>query len=172
MNRNIALIIVLGLAAAGCASAPWNKNQAPPVELLDESEAAAVDQQMASASVSSTPLDGSGTATAIAPPAGEQRFKDIPLPQNVKEDLERTYVYESSRIQVGRMVYTSKASINELAQFYIQECPKQGWKLENVLQAEGVMLAFSKPDKRLNVNIRSQGVGRSQLLVVTLTPVE
>lgn len=171
MNRNFAVLIVLGVVLSACGSMPWNKDTAaPPVELLNEKEAAAVDQQLASSS--STAAAGDAQANVNAPSAGEQRFKDVPLPQNVREDLERTYVYESSRIQVGRMVYSSKASVNELAQFYIQECPKQGWTLNNVLQAEGVQLAFSKPDKRLDVSIRGQGVGRSQLLVLTLTPIE
>jgi len=104
------------------------------------------------------------------PLSAEQRFKDVPLPQDAHEDLERTYVYESGTLQIGRMVYTSKASINELAQFYIRECPAAEWKLERALQAGGAELLFRKPGKRLDVEIRSQGVGRSQLLVLNLTP--
>jgi len=167
MYRNTVLLILAGLVCTGCGSMPWNKDQnAPPVELLDETEAATVDKELGASNP--PPL---ASAEAL-PPAGRTRFKDVPLPQGVKEDEERTYVYESATIQVGRMVYTCKTPVTELAQFYIRECPSQGWSLENVLQAEGVQLAFKKPGKRLNVNIRPQGVGRPQLLVLTLTPVE
>lgn len=177
MYRNIALLVLMSLLFAACASAPWNKNSAPPVELLDEKEAAAVDQKLASESAptvtsSNLPADSASTSTNTGPAPGKQRFKDVPLPANVKEDAERTYVYESSTIQVGRMVYTSKETPNDLAQFYIQESQNIGWKLDNVLQADGVQLAFSKPGKKLAVSIRPQGIGRPQLLIVTLTPAE
>jgi hypothetical protein len=120
--------------------------------------------------------DGVVASAPILPEGGlplgvQQRFDDVPLPLDVREDLERTYIYESKMIQVARMVYTSKASVNELAQFYIQECPVADWKLQSVLQAEGVELLFEKPGKRLLVEVRGQeGVGRSRLLILRLEP--
>lgn len=108
----------------------------------------------------------------ILPLSVQQRFSDIPLPADAREDLERTYVYESDRIQIGRMVYTSKSSVNDLAQFFIKECPVAGWQLGSVLQAEGAVLSFSKPTKRLDVRITPQGVGRSNLIVINMTPKE
>jgi hypothetical protein len=121
--------------------------------------------------------DGEGVVTPAPvdntlPLAVEQRFKDIPLPADAREDLERTYVYESDTLEIGRMVYTSKSSVNDLAQFYIRECPVAGWTLGSVMQAEGATLHFSKPDKKLDVRITPQGVGRSNLLIINLTPSE
>ena len=100
----------------------------------------------------------------------EQRFSDIPLPAQVREDLEHTYVFESPSLQIGRMVYTSRASVKELAQFFIRECPAADWELKNLMEADGVKLVFEKPGKRLVVEIRDQGVGRAKLLVLDLTP--
>ncbi len=120
---------------------------------------------------------GEGIEAPVVPETGlplstEQRFDDIPLPVDAREDLDRTYVYESKTLQIGRMVYTSKSSVNELAQFYIHECPAADWTLDNVLQANGARLVFSKPGKRLEVIIQPQGVGRSQLLILNLTPTD
>lgn len=105
------------------------------------------------------------------PMSTEQRFSDVPVPAGVKEDLERSYVYESATLQIGRMVYTIRATVNQLTQFYIDECAALDWKLESVLQADGAELSFVRPGKRLRVTIRSLGVARGgSLLVVHMTP--
>ena len=99
------------------------------------------------------------------------RFDDVPTPMGAKEDLQRSYVYESSSLQIGRMVYNIKAPINEVAQFYIQQCPSYGWQLESVLQAEGAHLLFEKPDRRLTISVTNPGVAkRGVQLIVHLTP--
>lgn len=106
------------------------------------------------------------------PLATDQRFKDVPLPVGIKEDLERSYVYESAALQIGRMVYTSRESINALAQFFIRECPTADWTLQHVVQADGADLEFRKPAKRLDISIRDQGPTKGRLLVINLTPTE
>lgn len=148
------LIGTVFLGNIGCGSLPWKKKeQAPPVELLDETK-----QSVAP-----------GTTTLVP---GPQRFSDVPLPDGVKEDFERTYVYQSPTLQVGRMVYTLRADVNDIVQFYTKECPNHGWKLDNVLQGDGVQLNYSKPGKKLQVNVRPQGIGRPKQIVLTLTPAE
>lgn len=147
-------ITLLLFGGSGCGSLPWKKKeQPPPVELLDE-----------------TKQSSESSTTSLVP--GPQRFPDVPLPDGVKEDFERTYVYQSSTLQVGRMVYTLRADVNDIVQFYIKECPNHGWKLDNVLQGDGVQLNYSKPGKKLQVNIRPQGIGRPKQIVLTLTPSE
>lgn len=162
------LIVLLCVVPSGCQSVrdkmPWKKKSPPPVEILDETK-----QQM-----ETTP--STGTTAPVDPNAGlrlsgEQRFRDVPLPVNVKEDLQRSYVYESEDLQIGRLVYTSRASIVELAQFYIRECPAAGWKLEKVLEVEGSkQLTFTKPGKHLEVHVQSQGIGRANVLILMLSP--
>ncbi len=155
----IALILSPLLFSLGCGSMPWKKKneQPPPVELLDETKAE-----------TSTTLPAEGTTLVPGP----QRFKDVPLPDKVKEDFERSYVYESSTLQVGRMVYNIRADANDVAQFYVKENPKHGWKLDNVIQGNGIQLNYSKEGKKLQVNIIPQGLGRPKQLILTLTPTE
>lgn len=159
----IMITLVAGaMLTAGCQSTPWgNRNAPPPVELLED-----------------TPRDGRIPSTATLEEPGlrlnpAQRFSDIPLPAEVREDLERTYVFESKTLQIGRMVYTSRASINELSQFYVREMPTADWRRETTLQVGGgTVLKFTKPEKRVEVSITPQGAGRSNLLIINLTPTE
>ena len=166
MYRYSVTALVLAVSLAACETMPWDrgaKNQTPPVVLLGDNEL--------------RDIEGIGAPPAevvdglIASP--HRRFDDVPLPADLREDFAQTYVYESSRIQIGRMVYYAKASVTELAQFYVNECRKEGWKLESVLRAEGgANLEFRKPGKRLVIVAQAQGVGRSQKLIVHLTPDE
>lgn len=155
MIHRLCLTMLVCMLAVGCQSVqwPWTKSANDPVAELDDP----------------------GTTAPVVPEQGlalspEQRFSDLPLPMGVKPDLERSFVYESQTLQVGRMVYNSKASINELSQFFIRECPTANWKLQNVTEAGGTQLAFTKPDRRLTVSITSLGVGRGQQIVLLLIP--
>lgn len=157
MYRAMVSILALGMVLCGCKSMPWERgsNDEVPLELIEEEELL-VDAP-------APPVEG-------LPLSALRRFEDIPLPQRLTEDPERTYVYETPALQIGRMVYTSRAAVNELSQFFIDELPGSGWELESVLEAEGAHLIFSKPGKRLEVSIRKQGISRGHVLVLNLTP--
>jgi len=114
----------------------------------------------------------------LLPPPGlplstEQRFKDIPLPVGLKEDLMQTYVYESKSLQIGRMVYTTRASVSDLVGFFLRECPTADWEMQRVVEAEKSKTYFyTKPGKKLEVTIEERGIARGRRLVITLTPEE
>ncbi len=160
MLRMGILVTVIVVGCTACQTNPFARNSNPTAEI--------------------EPLDSTGAApqsseAPILPPPGlalapESRFADVPIPAGLTENLERTYVFESRNLQVGRMVYESKASVSELAQFYIREAPTSDWKLESVLQADGAELSFRKPGKRLQVSIHEAGMTRGRSLVVHLTP--
>lgn len=154
----LTLVLSVGICVAvftGCQSMPWSQEPLPPVELLEDE----------------------GTVTAAPPQspalqmAPNQRFKDVPLPMKAKEDLERSYVYESPTMQFGRMVYTIRASVNDIAQFYIDACPAADWQLVSVKQASGgAELLFRKPDKKLEVSVAPLGFFRGKRLILHLVP--
>jgi len=104
---------------------------------------------------------------AISP---SQRFADVPLPIGAKEDVDKTFVFEDKNLQIGRMVYTTRSTVNELAQFYINDAPAGGWKLVNNIQAGGQELQFVKASKRLTVIVRDLGVAKGRQLWLTVTP--
>lgn len=109
-----------------------------------------------------------GTGLLLSP---NQRFNDVPLPMGAEEDIARTYVFESSSLKIGRMVYVVKEPVSALAQFYAKECPTAGWNLEHVTQANGAELTFRKPGHRLLVTVKPRGgLSRSVDLILHLTP--
>jgi hypothetical protein len=119
------------------------------------------------------PATVSGAGGSPIPAMAMTRFSDVPLPQGIKEDLERSYVFESRTLQVGRMVYSVDRRVTSVAQFYIQEAPKYGWQLTSVLQAEGAQLSFEKPGKRMWVSVSEGGFfGRGSRLVIHVVPDE
>ncbi|HQE74798.1 MAG TPA: hypothetical protein PKZ25_10660 [Candidatus Hydrogenedentes bacterium] len=156
-----ALIAVLAgflLASAGCQTNPFQKQPpAPPADLQFESTDGRV------SSSPTVPSDG-------LPMATQQRFSDVPLPEKLKEDSERTFVYEAPGLQIGRTVYTIRAKPAELAQFYVRECPTAGWKLDSIVQADVITINFTKPDKKLRVTITDLGIGRGTELVLLIVP--
>ena len=159
MTRWITLTVMASLVLAGCQTGPFAPKSSEP------EDEALMEEVTAPSAYEGPPMTDPGLAIAT-----EQRFSDIPLPVGLKEDLERTFVYESSQLAVGRMVYSTKSSVNELAQFYIDECPAADWQLLDIVQAGGADLTFRKPGKRLGVGIRDLGVARGRMLTLTLTP--
>ncbi|MBI4560280.1 MAG: hypothetical protein HY706_22050 [Candidatus Hydrogenedentes bacterium] len=159
MARSMIGLTLMAILLTACETFPWPRKKAS-TEPVAEMET--VDM---SAGTQAPPVPEPGL-----PLASEQRFSDVPLPVGVKEDLARSYVFESATLQIGRMVYSTKASVNELAQFYIRECPATDWKLDNVIQAEGADLTFKKSGKRLHVTVRDQGMTRGRELILNLTP--
>jgi hypothetical protein len=105
------------------------------------------------------------------PLAIKQRFPDIPLPADLREDAGRTYVYQAPGLDIGRMVYTTRDSVRDVAQFFIRELPTKDWTLRSSTQAENsVDLIFTKQGKRLEIKVSSGGMTRSNELVLHLVP--
>jgi hypothetical protein len=104
--------------------------------------------------------------------SSQQRFSDVPVPVGVEKDATRSYVYQSDELEIGRLVYTTRSSVVELAQFYIREAPAAKWKLEQTVEGEGAQLIFTKPGKQLVVTIEDRGPIRGRRLTLNLTPEE
>lgn len=153
--KYIAVAMVAALTTlTGCQTSPFQKSDDPPVELLDDKTSGDVQ------------IREPGLIPAMA-----RRFRDVPLPQGLREDTDRSFVYDSKTTQVARMVYSTKDSISELAQFYIRQAPTEGWKLVSTTQVDkSVNLLFTKPGRRLDVKASRQRVGRSNQLVILYLP--
>lgn len=170
--RGTLWMLVIALAAAGCQTNPFQPKKSDELTPLDPIESTPLESDTAAPS---TPKAG-GIEAPIPPESGlmmavEQRFSDIPLPANARQVPERTYVFESGTLQVGRMVYVSKAALSELAQFYIKQLPAADWVRESLTESDRVRMVFTKPGKRLDIEIAEQGVSRPRILVINLQPV-
>jgi hypothetical protein len=162
MSRWKVLILALCVTLTACQHLARLRTPAEPVASLEDPL-----QEESTA----TDLEAPPIPDTVLPMSPEQRFADVPLPANVNEQLDKSYVFETEGMQIGRIVYTSRATVNELAQFYIKEAPAAGWKLARVIQTGGAELVFTKPDRRLDVTIQP---GRfplfKQKLILHLTP--
>lgn len=145
----IAMILLLG----ACETIGWSPNM-PTVQMGSSSQNSGM-----------PPSTQSGLALS-----SEQRFPDVPLPVGLTADPERTYAYDAKDLQIGRLVYTTRASVAELGQFYNLEAPAAGWKFERMVQADVLEIYFSKPGKRLTVTVRDLGLGRGRQLVLNYNP--
>lgn len=147
----------------------WNK--AITVILIGAGLSACQSSPLSKKTTESNQLDGGAAFSDGVAASTQQRFDDVPLPSKADEDIERTFVYRSRTIEIGRMVYTTRDSVNDISQFYINTAPGLGWKLESVLQAEGVQLLFIKPGKRMFVTVRPSGLSKGRtLFIVNLIP--
>lgn len=167
MIRWTLVTLCMAVLAVGCKTTPWNET--PPSDTAaqqggggDPANAFSSQPAAASATAQTDTRTGAGTAST--------RLTDVPVPEKATADMERTYVYEASGIQVGRMVYRVKGGVTETAQFYIDECKALGWNLESVLQANTTNLLFRKPGRRLEVSVQPQSLRTGNLLILTLTP--
>lgn len=158
MRNGAILMAIVVLAFVGCESMPSFGRSAPAVP---------PDSDLLGPSGSTSTPAASGLA--VSP---EQRFKDVPLPAGLKEDPNRSFVYQDASLAIGRMVYTTKAGMNELANFYIQECPAADWELKHTIEVEGKELVFEKPGKRLVVTVKDLGMVRGRVLILTMTPAQ
>ncbi len=164
MLRNSALLLFAAALASACQSPmQWRdrgNDDLPPVELLEDEVA-----MQALSDPFYAPMPELGLATAP-----HRRFSDMPLPDGVKEDVGRTYVYESASLRIGRMVYNSKAATGELTEFFLDKYRDNGWNLERVVRADGSQIIFTKPGKRLEISIKSLRLRSSREITLHLTP--
>ena len=158
---SVAVAVVLSVALSGCATMqnPFQRSSTPP-----PAEMPPPAMPPPSADPGPPPPE---PGLAISP---SQRFADVPLPIGAKEDEDKTFVYEDKSLQIGRMVYTTRSSVNELAQFYINEAPTGGWTMISNVQAGGQELQYVKTGKRLTVIVRDLGAAKGRQLWLTVTP--
>lgn len=169
-GKLIAMVLTAALLGAGCENSPFEKKSTtPPVTLLEDEGGATTSSDLPPASNSSSAGVPAPQVTPGLSLASGQRFPDIPLPDGLSTDTARTFVYESDTLTIGRMVYTTKASVTELAQFFINQAPLSGWTRVNLIEADGVDMLFTKTGKRLEVSVR-EASRNSSTLVVNLTP--
>jgi hypothetical protein len=162
MIRSLALGLALVVMVTGCQS----NNQS--AETYDSASGTSLEPLDDSTGYENFPLTEPLGLTL----SSTLRFADVPLPVGAIENRDHSYVYQSPKLQLGRMVYNSKASVNELAQFYLTQCPLMGWSLENVVEANGAYLLFEKPDKRLVITIQKSRFKRGSEFVLQFSPKE
>jgi hypothetical protein len=108
-----------------------------------------------------------GLAGAI-PLAPDFRISDIPVPAGFVFDREHSFVFQDSAMEVGKMQYSGKEAIGDVAQFYLDEMPRYNWTLLNVTEHNVIFLDFTKEGKACQVLLTPKA--RGTLIQATFYP--
>ena len=113
--------------------------------------------------------DGSEQIVTGIPLAPDFRIADIPIPAGFEFTRDASFVFQNSAMDVGRIQYTGKEQIEDVAQFYLDEMARYNWTLVNVTEYRTIMLFFEKPDKTCQV-LLSPKVRGATLIQISFFP--
>jgi len=101
--------------------------------------------------------DATLMATAAQPPELKE-FPDLVLPEGFVFLAKRSYTGISEKYRIAHLVYEGKQGVSEVVNFYRDQMPISGWKLEYVMGMENKTLDFVKEegqDNRCRVQVIS-----------------
>jgi hypothetical protein len=100
----------------------------------------------------------------------EGRF-GIPIPSYLSFDRGRSFTFENDDVRIAKLVYEGKGQVAEVANFFNQQLPGDGWKPGNVIEHDEVKLSFSDKSAGEEIEISILQSGRSTVLVrILLVP--
>jgi hypothetical protein len=103
------------------------------------------------------------------PAPGFTQLTDIPMPARATIDLGRTLILGSEDGWIGRVALSTRASLNDLYDFYEREMTRFGWrKLTSVRSATSV-LTYSRDKRIATIAISGTTLGGSTA-DVTVSP--
>jgi hypothetical protein len=118
---------------------------------------------------SSTPIAPSSRGGATLDKAQAKEFTDIPIPGGARMDLDRTMILGPRDSWIGRLVFTSVATPNDLFEFYNRELPRFGWTGITAVRASTSVLSFQRGERIATVQISRTTLGGSEVLL-TISP--
>ena len=97
--------------------------------------------------------EGSQEAPAVGERARYFHFEDVLIPQGLKPQMDKSFIYETPSFKAGKLVFSGRVEAQSLANFFTNNMERDGWKLVNKFGFKNLVLNFSKPDKTCMVNI-------------------
>ncbi len=92
-------------------------------------------------------------------------FDDIPVYPGFKLIPEKSFVYESGNVKVGRLIFKGKSSINDLVNYYKNTLPEQGWEPISIsIYGKDANLTYVTSDRVLQVRM-TQGFSETTLII-------
>jgi len=104
---------------------------------------------------------------SVFPPAAAARFTDIPVPEGMEMQHERSFVFESETLQIGFLIYEGRLTPEETAQFFVDALPRAGWTLIDVLEYNDITIKFDQPEKNLIIHISPKARGCVAKIILT-----
>ena len=108
------------------------------------------------------------TVESVFPPAAAARFDDVPVPEGMKMEHKRSFVFQSGALEVGFLIYTGPLMPEEAAQFFVDALPRAGWNLLDVLEYNDITIKLDQPEKNLIIHVSPKF--RGCVVKIILTP--
>ncbi|MCW9033847.1 MAG: hypothetical protein OQJ97_06460 [Rhodospirillales bacterium] len=97
------------------------------------------------------------------------QFTDIPVPNNVSMNVERTIVLGATGAWLGRLVLSSQDETTKLFDFYKTEMPGMGWHEMTAVRAIHSVMSYSRLGRIATIQIHPGKVSTSEV-VITASP--
>jgi hypothetical protein len=91
-------------------------------------------------------------------------FSDIPVPKELAIVSDRSFVYETSALKAGVLVFNGNVDVQSLENYYRINMPKNGWRYVNSFRYKDTILNYVKDEKICNIRI-SRGAMSTDLEV-------
>lgn len=78
---------------------------------------------------------------------------------------QKSFIYESGDIKVGRLVFTGDAKVKDIVSYYKDVLPQQGWEpVAITIYGNQASLTYVTPDKTLQIQV-SKGFSETVLVI-------
>ena len=114
-------------------------------------------------------------------PATQQKVETTPIQeQKIKADLleenipiypgfrlvpEKSFIYESGNIKVGRLMFKGDATVKDVVSYYKATLPENGWEpLTITVYGKSADMTFTKPEEVLQIQVK-RGFSETYLII-------
>ncbi len=80
-------------------------------------------------------------------------FDDVLIPRDLKLNTKSSFVYHSSGLTAGVLIFTSKVERNSLIQFFENNMAKDNWQVVSSFKSPRTLLLFQKENRWCVINI-------------------
>jgi len=95
-------------------------------------------------------------------------FEDILIPKEMKLDPDESLLFETSKLKAGRICFKGWVDPVSLFDFFMDNMPRDHWKLRSYFKYGIYLLVFEKPDRDCIISIQKGSL--STWLEIWITP--
>ncbi|MFO7785808.1 MAG: hypothetical protein R6V25_14350 [Desulfatiglandales bacterium] len=95
-------------------------------------------------------------------------FSDILIPREMKLDPDSSLLFETTNLKAGRLRFKGWVDPVSLFDFFMENMPRDNWRLRSYFKYGVYLLVFEKPDKDCIVSIQKGTI--NSWLEVWVTP--
>lgn len=107
----------------------------------------------------SAPVTNPLPVSTTPPPV--RRFSGIPMPANNSIDLDHTIVLGSESEWLGRVLFTTPMTVDEVVDFYRREMPRYGWAEFAATRSTTTILAYQAGARAATIQVTAESQNQS-----------